>query len=168
MAEVCTYEIIWCQSKMERSAGANPWRPILSVAALGSCVLCSALIPAVGRGVRICYCRSLGTMQAATMGFQASKPLTHLQLEASKSHWLSRCWCTIFPLLRRSVVKSPTHRLDSSPFGSLSKQWMGHEDQVRGAEMERRGGGERREAAACRIFFFFFSPVVSKLLRWVG
>lgn len=155
MAEVCTYEIIWCQSKMERSASANPWRPILSVAALGSSVLCSALIPAVGRGVRICYCRSLGTMQAATMGFQASKPLTHLQLEASKSHWLSRCWCTIFPLLRRSVVKSPTHQLDSSPFGSLSKQWM--DTRIRPGELRWRDGVEASAEKLLLAGFFFFT-----------
>lgn len=111
-----------------------------------------SLLPVEGRGMRICYCRSLGTMHSATMGFQAPKPLTHLQFEASKSHWLSRRWCTSIPLLWRSVVKSPTHRPDSSPFGSLSKQWM--DTRIRPGKLEWRS--ERRETAARRVFWFFF------------
>lgn len=71
------------------------------------------------------------------------------------------CWCTGFPLLWCSIVKSLTHRRDSSPFGSLSKRWMDT-----GIRRERRGERERewREMKG-KCCSEISASVASKLLR---
>lgn len=66
------------------------------------------------------------------------------------------CWCTSFPLLWYSFVKSLTHRRDSSPFGSLSKRWMdtGIKSEERGDGKEKESGRKWRKSAAVRFLHF--------------
>lgn len=113
-------------------------------------------LPVVGRGEWICFSRSLGTMRAATMGFQGPKPLTHPQFAASKSHWLSSsvvgAGAPGFPLLWRGVLKSLTHRRYSSPFGSLSKRRM--DTGIRPGE--RREGKEWVEGSEEKMLLWDF------------
>lgn len=83
-----------------------------------------------------------GHNACTTMGFQGPKPLTHPQFASKIPFTQFIRGAPAFLLLWRSVVKSLTHRQDSSPFGSLSKLFGWTRGSNQGARRRKRVGGE--------------------------